>query len=139
MTTQLLPLPAAEPQAMFDFALASMRLQGCPSLRGGDSTSCRYRGKGKSGETLACVVGHFIKDEDYLPEFEDRRVSGSGSRSLMAALGEYVVREPRVGLMSRMQWAHDEVDLGDEWLRGFEVQMRTVALVYGLNFTEATP
>ncbi len=113
-------------QDIFDFVCVKLVEQGGPSrgLNSRGQNRCLYRGlNGRK-----CAAGHFIPDERYVPEIENRNI-----RTLSSRLLEEV--QPHVKFLAKLQRLHDW-SLGgtdEEWFAAWTPTMLELASARGLS------
>ena len=82
--------------------------------------TCAYRGD----FGMSCAVGCLIKDEDYSPAMEARRVD---ALDVMGLLPGYLM--PHIALLEALQLAHDSAFSRDQLID----TLRSTAVVYDLD------
>jgi len=135
-------------QEIYDKVLTHLRRQGRAAVAIEDGEpSCRYR----DGLGGMCAVGCLIPDEVYTPEIEGEGVFSVGRLlrgELTAERKPYVkvlwdvlkrvgITEDQLGLLRRLQSAHDE-DLNGFGMDDWEAEMSAIADDFDLHYTPAT-
>jgi hypothetical protein len=137
MKTPTINLKKATLQRIFEFGLRHIRKQGGPSLkvvRDSDgsvaSNACMYRGP----EGVKCVVGAMLTDaqlaEIGLVEGNSLAEGTEGHAKMLKFIGS----EKKLGLLRRMQAAHDMHASSPIFMGLFEDGMRECAAYYKLTY-----
>lgn len=133
-------LTKAEKQQVFNLVASRLVKQGRQSVTSvrtpyGQSKSCVYRKKVRTGPDLKCAIGQLIPKKAYRPEFDGYEANGDGpqsetgyhitrvivnlDRDKLSPLSRKALSKPNVLFLRTLQAWHDAVDpkKGDRFLK----------------------
>lgn len=115
-------------QAAFTMAWRGLESQNWKRSLDSDG-QCAYRGEGGR----CCGVGWMISDKYYRPDFEAQAADVRAvSRAVVQTLADLGLAEPTVGLLVRIQFAHD----GGKSPEAMQASLRAAAERYRLGVPE---